>query len=293
LIKIKSVLTLTEAYRQQASNFVDAISHKVNESTKPIYGANCKGNPEHIGSCIFINIAGIKILLTAAHVIDWKRETILYVGGEQELVPIVGNFYSTCKKDGDRNKDKYDFAWLVLNDLQIISLKGISFIDEKSIGNIRDYKKGLYLAFGYPNSKNKKANLIRMSVKQIPFTYSSILIRDAQIYKKLGLNPRLHILLDFNKFSQSENGQKQISVKPVGISGGGLFFIADMGDLKSYSDSANPKGDLVGLITEHNKDCNVIISTNMDLILKSIRKKIEETASAVMAPADKTGKKIN
>lgn len=53
-------------------------------AVKPIYGATEKGDPDHIGSAVLLDVHGTKIMITAAHIIDetsTMKPTSLYVGG--------------------------------------------------------------------------------------------------------------------------------------------------------------------------------------------------------------------
>jgi hypothetical protein len=50
---------------------------KFKDACQPIYGSTKNGLPDHIGSAVLIDVHGVEILLTAAHVIDNNAITSL------------------------------------------------------------------------------------------------------------------------------------------------------------------------------------------------------------------------
>lgn len=69
--------------RKLARRAIDEAAYRAGgyaRSVRPIYGAAADGRPEHIGSAILIDASGTKLIMTAAHVIDWNDRSSLYVG---------------------------------------------------------------------------------------------------------------------------------------------------------------------------------------------------------------------
>ncbi len=92
-----------------AANFAPAV--------QPIYGANDRGDPDHIGSAVLLDIHGTKVMITAAHVIDENssmRPTSLYVGGGANLELIESEFSITVAPQTMRKLDRYDIAFCAL-----------------------------------------------------------------------------------------------------------------------------------------------------------------------------------
>lgn len=226
------IKTTNEIVRERMNECVDFLSEKYLKSVRPIYGSSELGKPEHIGSCVLLEINKEKYLITAAHVIDHNERTTLYtsgISGTDELIPIeCENVIRTKSIDGTRKNDRFDFAILPVSENMMQNMGSVIFLNESDIFN-HEPDKGMYLALGFPNSKNKKPNNREKKVSQNPFIYSSHIEKNSDIFEKIGVNPDSHYLLDFcSRHSKDELGNMVNSICPQGASGGGLFFITGM-----------------------------------------------------------------
>jgi hypothetical protein len=61
------------------------------DAVRPIYGSDRGGKPFLIGSSILLEIGEQRLILTAAHCIDWNVETKLYIGGSKGLNELSSN----------------------------------------------------------------------------------------------------------------------------------------------------------------------------------------------------------
>lgn len=237
-------------------------------SVRPIYGRK-RGKPEHIGSCILLRIKNIPYLLTAAHVIDENQHTSLSVAGRDGFVKISGNFKITNKVDGDRNRDRYDFAITELSSEMEKKLGEVQYIDENDICmKIYEDNERAYGAWGYPNSKNKK--IYNLMVTGKPWGYVGTTCPNSKAKAVLlGVSGEEHIYLLFkDKVTHAATGKIKDLIKPTGMSGGALF---DLGRHFNPESIINPpKPRLAGLLIEYRKDLDVMISTRMSTILKSL-----------------------
>src|ERR1700678_2181519 len=87
-----------------------AVGEQFLSAVRPIYTIKASGIPDQDGSCVLVQVAGIRYALTAAHIVDQLPARRLYIGGQKEFVEITGECLATPKPEGDRNKDHYDFA---------------------------------------------------------------------------------------------------------------------------------------------------------------------------------------
>jgi len=244
------------------------------KSVRPIYGSNEHRKPYHIGSCVLIEVGSSKYLVTAAHVIDHNEITTLYVSGGSDLIQIEAEALITKPSTGNRDDDKLDFAILPLSTDIIEKIGTVAFIKESSILNTTPKSKGkLYLALGFPNSKNKKVNNPDKKVTQNPFVYSSTLNSDSKIFSKVGATESQHYLLDFcSKHSKDKNNNVVNSIAPKGASGGALFFIEGMNDPESYRPNTECTGKLVGILIENHKKQKVILATKISVVTNALTK---------------------
>src|SRR5216683_6517479 len=113
-----TVKSMNEIVRERLAECTESVSAQFLPAIRPVYGVK-RARPDQIGSCTLIAIRDAKYLLTAAHVIDEREHSPLYVGGSDliELELEKGSFWSTKKPGNDRQKDHYDFVvWKMPDD---------------------------------------------------------------------------------------------------------------------------------------------------------------------------------
>lgn len=265
--------TVNEIVRERMNKCVDTLTHKYMKSVRPIYGSTYKRKPEHIGSCVLIELESIKYLITAAHVIDHNEDTTLYVANTTHLIEIKSKAIVSKAYNNDRYKDKLDFAILPLSEEMIIKLNDVIFLSESDMLTFDNQNdKSMYLALGFPNTQNKKVDIFNRIVTQNPFVYSSLLNKEAYIFKKIGADQKFNLLLNFSsKQSKDENNNVVNSFSPVGTSGGGLFLIEGMNNPENYRPNSPCSGKLVGILIENHKRYHVILATKISVIKTAIK----------------------
>ncbi|OAI10146.1 hypothetical protein A1507_21935 [Methylomonas koyamae] len=266
---IKSV---NEIVREKMNECVDVGTQQFANSIKPIYGSTEQGRPEHIGTCILLTINAKNYLLTAAHVIDNNEYTSLYIGSESNLILIEGNFLCTSKPNGCRDNDHYDFAWLEISETLLNKIGDASYISDENIAKKQEKTEGkLYLALGYPNSKNKKINNIAKSVKPQLFRYSSTIKQSQELCNKLGISGDDHLFLQHNsKHSKDSDGITVNSIEPRGISGGALIDMGNISKPEQYTEHVQCTGKLAGLLIENNKEYRLMSAVKINFIIQHI-----------------------
>jgi hypothetical protein len=266
------IKTVNEAVRERMNECVEILARQFMSSVRPIYGSTEHEKPYHIGSCVLIEIDKNKYLVTAAHVIDHNKINTLYVSGESDLVQLEAEALITNPDTGNRDDDKLDFAILSLSDEITAKLGNVVFINESGMLDVAPENKGkLYLALGFPNSKNKKANNKESKVTENPFVYSSTLNFDEDVFNEVGATTSQHYLLDFcSKHSKDENNNKVNSIAPKGASGGALFFIEGMNNPDNYRPDAECIGKLTGILIENHKPQKVIMATKISVVKNAL-----------------------
>jgi hypothetical protein len=163
---------LKSIIRERNNALAAAAAGKFAAAVQPIYGATDRGEPDHIGSAVLLDVHGTKVLITAAHVIDNNFVTSLYVGGGAELELIEAEFSITVAPSTIRRLDRHDIAFCELPSHLIEKLGG-TYIGLNDVASHPPYEGGrLYTALGYPNSMNKvgwstrKAKKIRPEMLQ-------------------------------------------------------------------------------------------------------------------------------
>lgn len=243
-------------------------------SVLPVYGADVRGLAVHIGSCILFSVGNTKYLLTAAHIVDeHKKGSSLFVVGKGRLVELEADFTITKAPFGERAKDKYDFAFAKLSARMLNELGKTPFVAECDIVRQRDETSGrLYVALGYPNSKNKIDDHSARQIESIIWAYSGPAWKEAAFVGRPEKFSADHIALKFDrKQSKDVRGRIVNSFNPKGLSGGALIDMGNMADPQNWVSGSDQRGRLAGVLTEmHRKTNGFILATRMSVILEAI-----------------------
>lgn len=273
------VKTFQEMLSDKMSESMDCCYKEAIDFVCPIYGADDRSNPYHIGSCTLIELNGSKILLTAAHVLDENKYTTLYIGlgNNEELMPIIDEFQITEKPGGDRDNDRFDFAWSVISTELESKLKSKRFYQLTKENIHSNFTTGrLFMPIGFPNSRNKKFNAGTKKIKSQALKYSSTINEDDNTYTELGFSMDMHLLLDYEKYSLDEQGEKTHSIVPKGISGGVIVDIGSHSNPESFIPGVSNVCRCVGLLIEHRTNKEVLVATKLSFIFKIILSELKK-----------------
>lgn len=246
----------------------DAAKNAFRDAVRPIYGASVRGRPDHLGSSVLIEIDGVKMIVTAAHVIDHNSATTLYIGGDATLDMLEGEFQITAAPEADRNRDHYDFAFAELTPKQLSGLGDVRFVTEaEMVPASTPVEKRLYTAIGYPNSKNKDNLALANKVLGQLYPYSSIHC-DEPVLAKRGLSRHDHVLITHHKKAVDETGRKTFPIGPRGLSGGAMIEATEI-SLALYRGQQALAPRLAGIIIE--RSCSRLIATRIHVVIATIR----------------------
>lgn len=251
-----------------ASEMIDHLIQRAQQeyfsAIRPIFRANDSGSPESIGTCLLIRDKDNYFLVSAAHVIDYGKTSILYVAGNHSLEPLESNFSVTKPPSGNRKVDKFDFAFSRLALEMAEKLGKESFINlVESCDREMNAAGKLHVALGYPTSRNKPKpiGLCGQNLKGKAWAYGDMIESSDQIYEQLGISKDTHLCLKFDKYGLDRDGAKTKTVDPHGASGG-LLINAGCG-------STSPV--IAGILIEVRKTEKVIVATRIECLASAIR----------------------
>ena len=219
---------------------------------------------DHRGSGVCVNIQGLKVIITANHVLGDNPKENFFVpivsNTKTRSVPLVGTCLVSAPAQALRdNSDSIDIGYFILSPSTYNQLKAhYSFItypiiDPDHIVSNR-YR---YCLSGIPKSKfishkfDKTYTLVQFHTS----------LADNGGYKK-GITKDTHIVVQrTRKITHPETGQKMIAPKLDGASGGGLWVIKD--DFTVIGDNGNIQ--LVGIFIM--VDGAYYICTRLDQVL--------------------------
>jgi hypothetical protein len=262
-----AIKAVNEVVRERINESSEVAHQRFRDAVKPIYGVTDKGDPEHIGSALLLNLREGRFLLTAAHVIDWNKTTTLYLGAN-DFAPLQFEVFVTAAPGGDRRADHADFAIALLSADLASKLSGAKFITEAEITRSVGPTEGrTYTCLGYPNSKNKVTPHRGPKVTPSLGIYTSV-GRSASQLPKIAVDDH-HILVDHNaKYSRDESGTKVSSVALPGFSGGAII---DVGRMSADTLDSDLEPKLAALLIEAHAQKKVILGTRLTTILDRTR----------------------
>lgn len=268
----KKIQKLRDVIHKKINQWSETGINKYISSVRPIYISTENENPKHIATGTLLHVAKKKYLVTAAHVIDYNAKSCLYLAGEKELVMLEGNANVTKKPNDERKRDHFDFCWMELSDDILMKLGDVKYIDmQREIPGYEDEHTSLYLALGYPNSKNKKIDNYNKSITPKYFSYTSTNKEISELYNKLNVSNHSHIFLGHDsKYSSNYGGKKINSLKPTGISGGPLIYIGNVSKIENYIEDTEMNYSLAGILVEFHKQHRAISSVKIKVVIDEI-----------------------
>jgi hypothetical protein len=244
----------------------------------PIVGVDKCGRPSLVGSGVLLKLGNRHFLFTAAHVLDESKSSTLYFAGNDDLIELIAaKSFRTSAPSGNRKDDKYDIAYLELDEQYVAQSSRYGFLSGASVDpNDLPNSRKFYSYIGFPHSKASVIPDVR-KFKPKMYSYSSNSPSEA-LYALLGFSTLTHVLVNFDKERvKAYDGQILTFPDPWGMSGGGVWRLADLSKLSSRS--FEPA--LVGIAIEYHKDQKILAATKIAFVLESVRKQWPELSDRI------------
>lgn len=261
-----TLLTLKESVRDALVDLEHFVAQRARASVRPIY-RNKGLRPEQLGTCSFLEIDGADYLVTAAHVIDNHEDHTLFVG-QGEFVGITLTFRSTVPRAGKRANDKIDFAFAPLDGSW--RERGIEAIPVSDLIDRADAP--LYSAIGYPNSRNRKYNPVKNTVKPTVRQFISNPVDDPAAFAAIGLSPDVHLALRRDPKYALSGGVRVKPFEPRGMSGGMIFALYGVQSLDVIAGLKPPLVVPEAIVTERSAEHKLLFGTRLVSIIDTIRR---------------------
>lgn len=272
-------MSIIETIDGAVKNLRHELSEKASESfrnsVRSVLASENGRKPEIIGTCLLIEVDGRRYVVTAAHILDNLDTHSIYISGAigTQPVQIVGVVNMTKPPSDGRKFDKIDLAFWEIDENTAQNLGDVEFINSTRFShNQASLKYRLYLAMGFPVSRNKKSvdnpnKAIRPSLSK----YTAELLEDQGLNSGLGVTGEQHLFLKFQDQSEAFNGEVRNTFQPRGLSGGSLIDLGNFAAPTKYDASLTQNAFLAGMIIERNSDYQVLVAIRVQVILESIR----------------------
>ncbi len=270
---------LAESEQRRLRECASQAAADVADSVRPIYGSSkdTDHRPEHIGSCILLVVDGMRVVSTAAHIVDEmsRGATLFLAGAGPRLVPIVGGptVKATKAPQGNRLLDHSDCAFWQVPDAAVDALGAANFLGPSRLSHNRSPPEHrYYTALGYPVSRNKHGvDHVERSISVAPSMHTSNGISEPALAKKLRLSGDEHIFVRFERQAEDADGATVNTFHPKGLSGGALLDLGDFTTPAAYAGSTKHRALLAGMIIEYHKGHRALVAVKIGPIVNGIQ----------------------
>ena len=223
----------------------------------PLFHINSKNQKELVGSGTYVDLDGLKVLITARHIIvDYPHDQI-YV--PRRIKQGMVHLFGICRASKFPLSDEYDHIDVALFELDssCASDIGTSFLPMEYINfDHSPSSENIYCAVGVPH---RKARYSKAAIGNVSLILENIANSGSKSWAyKNEFNEKDHIIMDYpKKMLNDTTYELVITPKIDGMSGGSLWHIDPK--IEFYLDRPNVK--MVGILTQY---CtNHIYGTNI------------------------------
>lgn len=259
-------LALEKAMARMDAASADLLSW-TRPAVRPLFVPDENGEPDHIGSGVFLRFHNRCFVATAAHVLDAvPSDARLYArarsGGLYEL---TGSRFSSARRLNHRMFDKIDIGFIALESSCLPAFASCRFLtsDEMCVDDLSDYTPVVgskYLALGFPHQLSPPKS---GEARAVSWTGNPSRIEGSGLR---GVIERSHALVEMNVQTIASELQLPADFDPTGMSGGGLFKFG------SLVRGADGKNCLVGILIEnHTSGIGSVLATRLSLVTEGIR----------------------
>ena len=258
--------------RDEAHLRAQATLQQFRSAIRPIYGSVGKTLPVHLGTCTLLRVGTVKLIVTAAHIIDQYSKAGLWVGGDNKLTPLAGMFSGTAAPNGDRKLDKYDFSASSVDAELAAGLGNVSYIEPKFIskGRRQDGKHAMYACIGYPNSQNKKMHATKREIDVRMWMHVSKGRSTHDALAPWATRTTEHLFVEFDKYAATVEGRRRSSTDPTGTSGGPIFYLGNFNDPEIYRSGTRFQPMLEGILIERSRTAKVLVGVKIAPIIHAL-----------------------
>ncbi len=239
-----------------------AVHAAVSEYSCPLFACDSVGQPDLHATGVLLEVAGTRFLVTAAHAIRRIRDlgSVVHIG-RRHIRPISDE---PIMSSTDAN-DLLDVAVLPLSQ-EIFNLEPMNVLSMAQTTIGRSFSPPHFRCIhGFPCTKNQQA--ARANSTERIFTIYSVTYAaaraptiDLKKHKKIAA---IHIGFKYDKKAVAQSGDIQTLPSPIGMSGGGVWVVADLAEPKTvYLDA-------IGI--EFHSNERLIFATRIDKVVDFIR----------------------
>ncbi|MDD5261705.1 MAG: hypothetical protein PHD76_07630 [Methylacidiphilales bacterium] len=232
-----------------------------------VYRPDKNMEPEQFATATRIKVDDHYFLVTAAHVLDDNDDgNTLYIQGHVsgKLEELVGDSFRSSKVIGSRKQDHTDIGVVKINGTLLDNIGRDYFMSVEMLDpNDTGTSGGIYLAMGFPASKNRLTYNAGGKIKCRGMLYTANILPKEKI-DQLKLGNSAHLLIGFDKKNtHTKDGVRIVPPDPTGLSGGPLWRYSP------YDDSP-VKSRCVGIMIEWRQEVKGLLALRVPVLIAGI-----------------------
>lgn len=191
--------------------------------TLPVFRCGESSNPDHEGTGLLVAIDSKRYLVSAAHVFDQMENGVFLLLRGREDLPLTNTPIVTEAPHGNgRASDTLDLGFVRLTADEVAALPSESFLAlPHQVPQHSDTPKIGYVLYGF--RVRDQALDHKRRVYQTKGTRALLQACDESAYKKVGVSPGTHLLLEYDERKIRDSTSQGAPGSPKGMSGGGAW----------------------------------------------------------------------
>jgi hypothetical protein len=193
------------------------------EVTTPIYWFLESGEPEAVGSGVFLLLGDVRFLLTAEHVLQLRHTRPLFAHGVDGLVLVTGDVTRLYRLDAAEDENNVDVAMIRLSEEHWASLPETHLVTWPELDHElpEGTESHAHALLGYPATKQK--GMVRGSqLHAYAYRMLGLSWTEART-AALGFNPSVSLLIGFDKRRTWGPEGQRTAPDLYGMSGSGAW----------------------------------------------------------------------
>lgn len=241
--------------------------------------------PQLIGTGVGLQAGDERLVLTASHVLRDFGEDTIYVPAGTEWATLSGvAHHAKTPNIIDSQDDRVDAGVLQLDSESRQNWTGWLTPAQLLPGATAGPHDG-FVVVGYPRSK-QKYNFEKRSITPRAWPYFGIPV-PSRDYEKARAQPRVHVVLGFDRENTVHSGRVITAPSVRGVSGGMLLAAPGV-----YSPELRQTAALAGMFIEWPHPLRYLVSTRIDLHLSLIEQQIPILRGVVPSPRSMAGRSV-
>lgn len=254
---------------------LDPLVARISRAVRPLYAAENRRPPRHIGCGVLFRTASARFLLTAAHVVEEFLQFDMYLAGDASLVGVKGRGERASQLSApNMEQDLLDIGVIRLEEAVGTEVDG-SFLTLADVA-IREWMSPQkhYLLYGYAATKTRLDTAERV-VLRAPFRFVGSRAGLAS-HEAYGITPHSHVALDFDIQRTASDKGIGTAPSPKGVSGGGMWSLPDLG-----TPGIEHRAKLAAIFIAHPSRHRLLVGTRVCFHTELIREKWPEMAGCI------------